>query len=560
MSVLWTALFANLALVSVLVLLWGFISDLSHVIPRWMRRIGYGVLCGAFCYTVIVYGSQVLPGFKFDLRHALLGVAGYFGGPISALIAGAMAIFARQEVGGAGMQAGFIGIAISTGVGLAMHYAMQRRQHLITSHVILACALLVGLALSFLAIPAEMRWDLLRSVGLPLFSLNFVATLLSTILIGRQLHQRDTLHTNRIYARMVQELPECLNAKDREGRFIAVNDATVRLMRATSADDLIGKTDFDFYPAAVAEQFRKDELDVMNTRASVWLDQQVLFPEGKSIWLSTLKAPLYDQSGKVIGLITRNRDITEQRKLDEMKDQFVSTINHELRTPLTSINGALSLLAAGAAGPLPEPVRRLVEVGQSNARQLVSLINDVLDLEKIASGGMEFESSPVALQDALTDAAFGFEGYLPEKSVRLRMRDHVGGKEMILVHPFRLQQVLRNLISNAIKFAPRNSEVVMELTADAAEVHLAILDEGPGVPPEFEPRLFKRFEQADGSSRRSMGGTGLGLNIAKEIVERSGGRICYSRRDGSVTAFTLSFPRNTSKAADPVDPIMPEAG
>lgn len=549
MSPTWTGLFGNLALVSVLVLLWGFISEQSHIIPRLMRRIGYGLLCGAFCYIVIAYGTQILPDFKFDLRHALLGVASYFGGPISALIAGSMASFARLEVGGAGTQPGLIGIAISTSVGLVMHYATRRRQHLISSHVLLSCALMFGLGLSFVAVPAELRLDLLRSVGLPLFGLNFVATLVATILIGRQLHQRDTVQINRIYARMVQELPECLNAKDRDGRFIAANSATARLMRATSADDLIGKTDFDFFPADIAEQFRKNELDVMNNQTSAWIDQQVLFPDGKLIWLSTLKAPLYDQSGRVIGLITRNRDISEQHKLDEMKDQFVSTINHELRTPLTSINGALALLAAGAAGPLPEPVRRLVDVGHSNARQLLNLINDVLDLEKIESGSVAFDPSPVVLQDALKDAAFGFEGYLPEKNVRLRMRDQTGGKITINVEPLRLQQVLHNLISNAIKFSPKDSEVVLELTRDAAEIHLAILDEGPGVPPEFESRLFKRFEQADGSSRRRMGGTGLGLHIAKEIAERSGGRIWYSRRDGRVTAFTLSFPATTSKAA-----------
>lgn len=503
-------------------------------------------MCGVFCYVVIVYGSQVLPGFRFDLRHALLAIAGYFGGPIAALIAGLSALYARMEASGAGTQAGMIGIVISTLIGLIIHFSTQKRRHLIASHVLLACALMLGLALGFLAIPLDVRIPLFQSIGWPFFSLNFVATLVTAILIGRQLDQRDTLRTNRIYTRMVQELPECLNAKDREGRFIAANPATARLMGAKKGEDLIDKTDFDFYPPEIAEQFRKDELHVMETGATLWLDQQVAFPGGKTIWLSTMKSPLYDRNEKVIGLITRNYDITEKHKLEEMKSQFVSTINHEIRTPLTSINGALGLLAAGAAGPLTDSVRRLVEIGHSNAKELVNLVNDVLDLEKIVSGATVFEPSKVLLQTALTEAAHGFGGYMPEKGVRLRLHDNQVENVYISVHPGRLQQVLRNLLSNAIKFAPKNSEVVMEITAESSEVRLAVLDEGPGVSKEFEPRLFQRFEQADGSFRRGKGGTGLGLNIVKEIMERSGGKVWYERRDGRLTAFTVTFPRASS--------------
>jgi PAS domain S-box-containing protein len=542
MSNLWIALFANLAMVSILVLLWGFISDLSHILPRWARRIGYGLIAGGCSYIVIFYASQVLPGFKFDLRHALLSTAGYFGGPISGLIAGAIAVVARVQVGGAGMSPGIIGIAISTSIGLLLHFLIHKNRHLLWTHLVLAIAVTVGLAASFLAIPLDVRIPLLRSIAGPLFSLTFVATALTAILIGRQLNQRDTLRANNIYARMVCELPECLNAKDIDGRFIAANDATARLMRAGSVEDLIGKTDFDFYPLELAEKFRKDELDVMKSGASGWIDQRVVFPDGQPVWLSTLKTPLYDQHGKLIGLITRNRDITEQRKLAEMKDQFVSTVNHEIRTPLTSINGALGLLASGAAGPLSDKARRLVEVGHANARNLVELVDDVLNLEKIASGAMSFEPSKVCLQAALAEAAQSFGGYLPEKRVRLRLMDKAADETVIDIHPARLQQVLRNLISNAVKFSPPHGEVVIELSATPHEATIAILDDGPGVPPQFEPRMFQRFEQADGSSRRAQGGTGLGLSIAKAIVDRSGGRIWYERRGGNTTAFSVSLP------------------
>ncbi|TGR76774.1 PAS domain S-box protein, partial [Mesorhizobium sp. M2D.F.Ca.ET.223.01.1.1] len=173
------------------------------------------------------------------------------------------------------------------------------------------------------------------------------------VLLDRQQRRRDLATSNMIYRAMVRELPDCLNIKDVDGRFIAANRATAEMMRAASVEDLIGKTDFDFYPKEVAERFRQDELGALEAGQTLRIDQPALFPDSRQGWLYTLKAPFRDETGKITGVITYNRDITEQKRNAQLKNDFISTVSHELRTPLTSIRGSLGLIAAGVAGELP---------------------------------------------------------------------------------------------------------------------------------------------------------------------------------------------------------------
>src|SRR5689334_20662205 len=152
---------------------------------------------------------------------------------------------------------------------------------------------------------------------------------------------------------MVRELPDCLNIKAVDGRFIAANPATAEMLGAASVEELIGKTDFDFYSKDVAERFRQDEVGALKAGQTLRIEQPAVFPDGKQGWLYTLKAPFRDEAGKITGVITYNREITEQKRNAQLKNDFISTVSHELRTPLTSIRGSLGLIAAGVAGELP---------------------------------------------------------------------------------------------------------------------------------------------------------------------------------------------------------------
>lgn len=235
------------------------------------------------------------------------------------------------------------------------------------------------------------------------------------------------------------------------------------------------------------------------------------------------------------------RNISERRAIERMKNEFISTVSHELRTPLTSIAGSLGLLAGGAAGPLPEKTSRLIAIAHKNSERLVRLINDLLDIEKIESGKMDFRFSRVSLITLADQAIEANRGLAEPLAVTIR-HGATATEGDVMADPDRLMQVLTNLISNAVKFSPRGSSVTLVLEDRGATLRLNVHDEGPGIPEAFRERIFGKFAQADASDSRQKGGTGLGLNIAKRIIERHGGRIGFeSDTHGGGTTFWIEL-------------------
>jgi DNA-binding response OmpR family regulator len=234
------------------------------------------------------------------------------------------------------------------------------------------------------------------------------------------------------------------------------------------------------------------------------------------------------------------RDISERRRIEQLKDEFVSTVSHELRTPLTSIAGSLGLLAGGAAGPLPEKAGRLIQIAQANSQRLVRLINDILDIEKIESGKLRLEMAPLDLRDIAAGAIEGVRGYAEELGVLLTLSE--GEAAPVRGDADRLIQVVTNLLSNASKFSPRGGEVQVAVDPERRVARLSVKDRGPGIPDAFRARIFSKFAQADGSDTRTKGGTGLGLAIAREIAERHGGRLWFESSEGEGATFHLDLP------------------
>ncbi|WP_122464517.1 CHASE3 domain-containing protein [Brevundimonas lutea] len=234
------------------------------------------------------------------------------------------------------------------------------------------------------------------------------------------------------------------------------------------------------------------------------------------------------------------RDISERRRIEEMKEQFVSTVSHELRTPLTSIAGSLGLLAGGAAGALPDKAQRLIGIAHANSQRLVRLINDILDVEKIESGKLLLEMSPLDLRAIAERSLESAAGYAEERSVSLVLRD--GPAAPVRGDADRLIQVVVNLLSNAAKFSPAGGEVVVCVDPQTRIARLSVIDQGPGIPDEFRSRIFGKFAQADASDTRAKGGTGLGLAISREIAERHGGRLWFESTPGEGATFHLDLP------------------
>jgi signal transduction histidine kinase len=241
------------------------------------------------------------------------------------------------------------------------------------------------------------------------------------------------------------------------------------------------------------------------------------------------------------GLLRALRYATERKRLERLKDEFVSTVSHELRTPLTSISGSLGLLVGKAVGILPEPARRLLEIAHTNSQRLVRLINDILDIEKLESGRVVFNLTRIEVRSLLEKTIEAMKGFAEGHAVRIRIEES-GGVADMLADADRLAQVVTNLLSNAVKFSPPENEVLVSMEQVTDLVRIKVRDHGPGIPAEFKPRIFERFAQAEATNSRRRGGTGLGLSIVKQIVERLGGEVGFVDAAGGGTIFHVELP------------------
>jgi len=235
------------------------------------------------------------------------------------------------------------------------------------------------------------------------------------------------------------------------------------------------------------------------------------------------------------------RDITERVKIERMKSEFISTVSHELRTPLTSIRGSLGLIAGGIAGELPAQAKSLLDIAHKNSERLILLVNDILDMEKIEAGKMEFRLKPTGLISLLKQALEGNRAYAEQFNVTYELETKLA-EVMVNVDADRLLQVLANLLSNAAKFSPAGDKVIVAAAINSNRVRVAISDQGSGIPEQFRSQIFQKFAQADSSDTRKKGGTGLGLSITKAIVEQMGGSIGFDSTPNVLTTFFVEFP------------------
>ncbi len=264
---------------------------------------------------------------------------------------------------------------------------------------------------------------------------------------------------------------------------------------------------------------------------------------------------LRDPDGEITGYLGIARDISEIKRIDQMKTEFISTVSHELRTPLTAISGALGILVNGLAGNLPEQSARMIQIAHNNSQRLIHLVNDLLDMEKLVAGKMHFDLQtqmllPLIRQSIESNAAFAQQygvtyELLPCSDVRVSI-DHQ-----------RLLQVLANYLSNAAKFSPLNDVVKIHMEMRFGSVRVTVTDKGPGVPDNFRMRLFQKFSQADSSDSRQKGGTGLGLAICKEIIERMGGKVGVESVPGKGASFYFDLPCEDATPKIPTTRIEP---
>lgn len=367
--------------------------------------------------------------------------------------------------------------------------------------------------------------------------------------LGRE---RDRLKT------IIDNVPDLIFLKDRHGQFINVNQAFLNSLDVDSVDDVIGKTDFDFWPPEMASNYVADDQMTMREGRSL-IDQQEMTcdRDGNQVWLLTSKVPLFDDAGEVTGLVGIARDITKSiettQQLSAAKDaadeanraksDFLANMSHEIRTPMNAIIGMTELLQDTQ---MEQHQHDYLEMIQGSGESLLRVINDILDFSKIEAGKLELDPVDFGLRRSIGSTMKSLATRAHAKELELAFRIQSEVPEALYGDIGRLRQVIINLVGNAIKFTEKG-EVFVDIglsqrTEDEVTLLVRVCDTGIGMSEDACEKVFAEFEQADTSTTRRYGGTGLGLTISSRLVEMMGGTIGVrsTPNQGSEFFFTVN--------------------
>jgi PAS domain S-box-containing protein len=376
---------------------------------------------------------------------------------------------------------------------------------------------------------------------------------------------------------MLSTSEERVYFKDLLSRFLFVSAGWIAACTpGRSQEELVGKTDFDVFTGQHASDAFADEQQIIRTGVPVVGKVEHETYSGRpDAWVSTTKMPLRDSRGQIIGTFGITRDVTAQiraenalarqalelsaqndrlRGLDALKDEFIALVSHELRTPLASVIGYVELLRDEYTR---DPVAdQFAEVIERNARRLLHLVGDLLFLSRVQSGKMALELRSADLADVAVHAVADMRPEAQRKHIDLSLS--ITAAPHLTVDAARMAQVLGNLISNAVKFTPDGGKVEVRLGTEGDQAVLAVADTGVGIPAGDLAQIFERFFRTAMATRQAIPGTGLGLTIAKAIVEAHQGTITVDSDEGRGSTFKICLPLRTlrwrvprsSRAAD----------
>lgn len=363
---------------------------------------------------------------------------------------------------------------------------------------------------------------------------------------------------------LIQTLPDHIYAKDLESRFLLANQSIAVFMGVKSPDDLVGHSDFDFYPNEDAQGFFQAELNVMQTGQPLISRPERFVVEGKERWLLTTKVPLQGKDGAIIGTVGLGRDITAQKLAERetekalqeaevanrAKSDFLANVSHEIRTPL---NGVIGMTELALDTTLNSEQREYLETVRSSADALLHVVNDILDFSKIEAGKIDLETANFDLRECVETTLKTLALRAEEKDLELLCDVAQDVPQAVCGDTGRLRQVLFNLVGNAIKFTG-TGEVAVHVGVESASdeellLHCIVSDTGIGIAPEKIQMIFDPFTQADASTTRQYGGTGLGLTITARLVQVMGGTIWVESEIGKGSQFHFTVRMGAADAS-----------
>jgi len=331
---------------------------------------------------------------------------------------------------------------------------------------------------------------------------------------------------------------------DMEGRLTFMNQAAARMLGYTpqqltgrDVHELIQHTHADGTPYPKTDN---PILQAMRRHEPILMRDEVFWRmDGSAIPVEYSANPLIE-NGKISGMVVAFQDVSERRRLEKMKDEFISTVSHELRTPLTSLRAALGLISSGSLDKRPEKQRQMVDMAIGNCDRLVRLVDDILDFDSVEKGKQPLNRRPVESTDLLRRAADAGHSAATQAHIAFRIDS---SPDKVLADETRILKVLNELVSNAIKFSPPETLVLLaSQPTGEGEIRFSVEDQGRGIAPEKLEKIFDRFQQGDASDSRALGGTGLGLALCRSIVEQHAGRIWAENRPDHGSRFLFTLP------------------
>lgn len=342
---------------------------------------------------------------------------------------------------------------------------------------------------------------------------------------------------------------------DATGRFVGANSAARTLFgtempRQGETVDRLGRIGPLLKPVLDADESRQAEPIRYMGRV---FDPRVLPIESP---IQT-KRPLLGWSVSLVDITEREHSAQALREAlaraeaaNSAKSQFLAMISHELRTPLTSVKGGLDLALHGAMGEISPPLKNVLTIAQRNSLRLLKLVDDVLDLQKLDLSTITLELTDLDADAFLRDVIEEYEAYAAQAGVRLAVTSPEVKRQM-RVDPDRLKQVVGNVISNAVKFSPEGGRVDCSTRVSGTMLRFSVRDSGIGIPADKEDQVFGRFNQVESGAAKASGGSGLGMHIAKILIERMGGAISYESRLGLGTTFHIDVPLSPAQPETP---------
>jgi len=372
--------------------------------------------------------------------------------------------------------------------------------------------------------------------------LSALLVLLATYLINgdirvRRRAERELRESELRLRDFLDSASDLIQSNGTDGSLRYVNRSWLRTL-GYEEDEVIGRPALDFVAPECREYCIEAGSAIIRNGTSAPVTFTLLRRDGAPVHVSG-NSNVRIEDGAAVAIRTIMRDVTKQREVDRLKDEFVSVVSHELRTPLTSIRGSLGLLGGGLLGAVPERAQRMLDLAVANTDRLVRLINDILDVERIESGQAPMVKRRVDLAELTAQTVESVRPLADRAGVDLTLETEPLEAN---ADPDRIVQAITNLVGNAIKFSEPGGTVQVLLARTGNDAHLRVIDGGRGIPADRLESIFERFQQVDATDAREKGGTGLGLAICRTIVQQHDGRVWAESEAGQGSTFHVRLP------------------